>query len=789
LNRSNPGLMRNDTRLKVARFLGRRCGSEEELSRLLAETGWEMGEEEWEAAVECAVSERPVLHGAPRLSEGRMVGREGELKALRTWLLGGRETVGRTMVVRGIGGAGKTTLSARVVQEREVQERYRDGIYWVRMEGREEGGALRRLARMAAGIEALEAREPWSVVEEGLKGKRVLVVLDGVEEQVDLDRWGDVIPQRGRLLVTSRAAGLEGPRIRCRVLKVEGLEEAKAIEVLTRGVPVDVRQEDLAWVVDVVEGLPLALYVGSCVGRYEKGLSGFVSDLRARGLDALQVGKRKERSVRVTFELSYGKLDEWDQLLFRALGVFLPWFEVGAVAAVLGENEVRVRHGLRRLTQMGLVDSVEPGEYEMHSLIHRYAAELSMEDERLEEWRERFARHYLELAQEADATGNVETIGKYLAEISQGAIYAQEMRDRDRLMAYVRRLGPYLSFGANAALEDWEAWVEELADEAERRDEMLRLTRVRLRLGQREEALRLAREVGDTPEGALIEAEALLALGRAEEAAEQLRDRAWWERLAQFDAGDELLFRAWVLSEHVRTALGPEASTIEHEKEAEAARARWEAGQTSSRRARLRLMRVAPLSENPEEAVRALEERMELAKEVGEWRTWLADALRRGYLLAREGDAAEAEMALGEIEERETEMKDARFEPWVSLLRAHVAWAAGRGEAGEQAYQAAAEDLAAVFGTTVFWDVAREGEAADEVWLRALRVDDPFRRVEAVCEAYPLFAWSGEELPDGEDEQREEYAAIRDEMRWAGIELPGWDWLVGEDDDNPPTDG
>ncbi|RLC70889.1 MAG: hypothetical protein DRI81_18480, partial [Chloroflexi bacterium] len=43
--------------------------------------------------------------------------------------------MGRTMVVRGIGGAGKTTLAARVVREREVQERYRDGIYWVRMEG------------------------------------------------------------------------------------------------------------------------------------------------------------------------------------------------------------------------------------------------------------------------------------------------------------------------------------------------------------------------------------------------------------------------------------------------------------------------------------------------------------------------------------------------------------------------------------------------------------------------------------------------------------------------------
>ncbi len=265
----------------------------------------------------------------------------------------------------------------------------------------------------------------------------------------------------------------------------------------------------------------------------------------------------------------------------------------------------------------------------------------------------------------------------------------------------------------------------------------------------------------------------MLALGRAEEAAERLRDPAWWERMAQLDAGDDLLFRAWALSERVRAALGPEASTIEHEEEAEAARARWEAGQTSSGRARLRLMRVAPLSENPEEAVRALEERMELAKEVGERGTWLADALRRGYLLARAGDAAQSEAALEEAEEREAEMKDARFEPWVSLLRAHVAWAAGRDEAGEQAYQAAAEELAAVFGKTVFWDVAREEETADEVWQRALRVEDPFRRVEAVCEAHPLFAWSGDDLPDGEEEQREEYAALRDEMRWAGVELPG----------------
>jgi len=499
----------------------------------------------------------------------------------------------------------------------------------------------------------------------------------------------------------------------------------------------------------------------------------------------LQVGKRKERSVRVTFELSYERLDEWPQVLFRALGVFLPWFEVEAVAAVLGENEMRVRRGLRRLIQMGLVNSVEPGEYEMHGLIHRYAVELSLEDERLEEWRERFARYYLELAQQADATGGVERIGEYLEHISQGAFCALVLRNREMVMAYVRYAGSYLSFGDDAGLVDGENSTGP--------DGLLRAARLRLKLGRVEDALRLGSKVREGVEqgrawieATLIEGEASLAMGRAGDAAAKLDAEVLWEQLAQLDAGDELLFRAWALSERVRAA----GETIACEEQAAEARARWEAGQTSSERAQLRLMRVAPLSEDSEEAVRALEERMELAEEAREWGTWLADALRRGFLLARKGDVAQAQAALGEVEEREAEMEDARFEPWVSLLRARVAWAAGRDKEGEQAYEAAVEELAAVFGRTVFWDVAREGETAEKVWRRALRIDDVFRHVELVSEMYPLFVGLDGDLPDEESALREEYVTLQEEMGWAGVELPDWDWLVGEDDDAvSPGDG
>ncbi|MEA3338862.1 MAG: hypothetical protein U9R15_02745, partial [Chloroflexota bacterium] len=80
------------------------------------------------------------------------------------------------------------------------------------------------------------------------------------------------------------------------------------------------------------------------------------------------------------------------------------------------------------------------------------------------------------------------------------------------------------------------------------------------------------------------------------------------------------------------------------------------------------------------------------------------------------------------------------------------------------------------------WDAAREGETAEEAWRRALRIDDVFRYVESVSEMYPLFAGLGGDLPDEESALREEYAALQEEMGWEGVELPGWDWLVGKDD-------
>ncbi len=249
-------------------------------------------------------------------------------------------------MVQGVGGVGKTMLAIHVVRQRTVWEWYRDGVFWVDVERYEETSAIQWLAHQVAGKRALQAKDPWRTVAEALKKKRVLIVLDGIEEQIDLDRWADLLPQKGRLLVTTRGTAREGTRIDVRVLGLSGLTPDTARELLTRGVRVDVTEGELARVMDGLEYLPLALYIGNRIARLDGGLIGFIGDLREMGLEALELGSRKGENVRATFEVSYRRLNE-EQTLFRGLGVFLPWFQAQAVATVLELSEGAAREEMK----------------------------------------------------------------------------------------------------------------------------------------------------------------------------------------------------------------------------------------------------------------------------------------------------------------------------------------------------------------------------------------------------------------------------------------------------------
>lgn len=109
--------------------------------------------------------------------------------------------------VQGMGGIGKSVLAATAAVERQVQERFPDGIYWLNIGQSPDMLAIqRRLARdlgvPRGEIQFLDALDRGEL-ENLLTGKSALLVLDDVWS-VGHAKQLDVVRPPGRLLITSR---------------------------------------------------------------------------------------------------------------------------------------------------------------------------------------------------------------------------------------------------------------------------------------------------------------------------------------------------------------------------------------------------------------------------------------------------------------------------------------------------------------------------------------------------------------------------------------------------------
>src|SRR3954447_25269748 len=137
-----------------------------------------------------------------------LVDRRAEL-SMATELLG--DPAVRLVTLTGPGGTGKTRLALAAA---EGGGRDRDAVWWVDLSGVRDPAAVRGEVAAAVGVRAEGARSVLDVVAERLAGRRVLLVLDNLEQVLD------AVPDLGRLLgrcprtqllVTSRTVlGLRG---------------------------------------------------------------------------------------------------------------------------------------------------------------------------------------------------------------------------------------------------------------------------------------------------------------------------------------------------------------------------------------------------------------------------------------------------------------------------------------------------------------------------------------------------------------------------------------------------
>lgn len=403
-------LMSKPNRKKIARFLGSKCASTSELQSLLRKIDWHLTNEELRIAESNLKAPESVgLYGIPYFDVRRHVYRARQTDKLQKALLDNKEPAKSAFVLHGMAGVGKTELALYLVHSPEIRNHFPGGIFWVNMEGQEEGYLWIKLAdllgiELPAGDLNVEDRSLKRLqlrVQRSLPGGRLLVVLDGME--VNIEPW--LGSTHRCFLITTQLAQWGDYRWQSQIdaheLDIMSDEESRAL--LTRDVPVNVAESDLQRLLALLGQHPLALSIANQLARNDRGFHNLVAEMKKPVLPKLdldrgsrQQGKPdKNRNVQWAFTVGYNRLNEETKKIFRFLGVTPQPFRTQAIEAISSLPEVGA--GLRAIVGQGLAKIERPGIYHTHRLLHEYAGILVEQVDRreLRRWNEEFAQYYL----------------------------------------------------------------------------------------------------------------------------------------------------------------------------------------------------------------------------------------------------------------------------------------------------------------------------------------------------------------------------------------------------------
>ncbi|GIG66574.1 AfsR/SARP family transcriptional regulator [Phytomonospora endophytica] len=303
-------------------------------------------------------------------------GRDADLAALSS-----AAARGRTILVTGQAGAGKTALSVHWGHANRAS--FPDGQLYINLRGFDRGDTVTpgdALARLlhAVGVTDVPADVDHAaeVFRAHTNGRRMLVVLDnaGTAAQVR-----PLMPGTGCLTVVTSRDRLPG---------LVAVDDAVAVALgvlarpdsirLLRRILGEVGDADADGLAGLCGDLPLALRIAAAnvAGGVTGGIGPYVRDLADRDrLALLSVDGDPDATVTAALDQSYAALDPAARALFCRIGA-TPGEDasVDLIAAVSGEPTETAERLLRRLVQAHLVDEYRPGRYRTHDLVRLYAA-------------------------------------------------------------------------------------------------------------------------------------------------------------------------------------------------------------------------------------------------------------------------------------------------------------------------------------------------------------------------------------------------------------------------------